>query len=146
MPINPLKLLEAPVSALVGVVGSILDNLTLSGEEKLAAQQKVMDASLGFQRELLKADAEFAKYQAEVLMAETKSESWLTRSWRPLLMLSFGAILMYNWIISQLFHLPTATVPVDLWDLLKIGVGGYVVGRSAEKVAPAVAEVFKKQS
>ena len=32
-----------------------------------------------------------------------------------------------------IFNVPAADIPPDMWDLLKLGVGGYVVGRSAEK-------------
>ena len=34
------------------------------------------------------------------------------------------------------------TIPPDMWALLKIGLGGYVVGRSGEKIA----QVWKKNS
>lgn len=33
----------------------------------------------------------------------------------------------------NIFNTPPADIPPDMWDLLKLGVGGYVVGRSAEK-------------
>ena len=32
-----------------------------------------------------------------------------------------------------LFGTPAADIPPDMWDLLKLGVGGYVLGRSVEK-------------
>jgi len=31
-----------------------------------------------------------------------------------------------------------------LWDIVELGLGGYVVGRSAEKIMPQVAAVLKK--
>jgi len=40
---------------------------------------------------------------------------------------------------------PVLTLPEDLWGLMKIGVGGYVVGRSAEKIVPQIVEVLKKK-
>ena len=73
-------------------------------------------------------------------LAEAKSESWLARNWRPLLMLIVGMIIANNYLLVPyanaffnwgiLLELPDA-----LWTLLTIGVGGYTVGRSAEKVA-----------
>jgi len=33
-----------------------------------------------------------------------------------------------------IFSLPAAVIPPDMWQLLKIGVGGYVLGRSGEKI------------
>jgi hypothetical protein len=43
-----------------------------------------------------------------------------------------------------MFHVGLAlAIPPDMWDLLKLGVGGYVMGRSAEKVAPGIISAFK---
>ena len=55
-------------------------------------------------------------------------------------MLTFVAIVANNYLIYPYISLfwnsaPLLELPPDLWGLLKIGLGGYVVGRSAEKVA-----------
>ena len=34
--------------------------------------------------------------------------------------------------------------PIQAWTLLQIGLGGYVVGRSAEKLAPAILEARRR--
>lgn len=75
--------------------------------------------------------------QVKVLTAELSGNT-LQRSWRPILMLSITAILVNNYILVpylSLFGVPATVLefPDELWSLLKIGVGGYVVGRSAEK-------------
>ena len=75
--------------------------------------------------------------QTEIIVAEAKG-NWLQRSWRPILMLSFGFIVIYVKFIGPLFGLPIPTLEVEFWELLKIGIGGYVVGRSAEKIAKGV--------
>jgi hypothetical protein len=77
--------------------------------------------------------------QASVVRAEAQSEG-ITSKWRPITMLVFVAIIANNYIIYPYLSLfweaaPTLEVPKDLWDLLKIGLGGYVVGRSVEKSA-----------
>lgn len=71
----------------------------------------------------------------KVIIAEAQSESWITRSWRPLIMLMFGLIIANNYILYPYLTLfwsdaPILELPTDLWDLMKIGLGGYVVGRS----------------
>ena len=33
---------------------------------------------------------------------------------------------------------------LKLWDIVEIGLGGYVIGRSAEKVLPVLVETMKK--
>lgn len=74
----------------------------------------------------------------DVVVAEAKSEHWVTSAWRPLTMLSFTAIVVNNYILAPYIDLFFGTsvlleVPDQLWNLLQIGLGGYVVGRSAEK-------------
>ena len=54
-------------------------------------------------------------------------------------MLTFTAIVATNWLILPVVswfgpHLVPLVLPPDMWDLLKIGVGGYIVGRSGEKI------------
>lgn len=76
--------------------------------------------------------------QAQIITAEANSESWIARNWRPTIMLLFGTIILNNYILnpwlSVLFGVNVMMeVPVQMWELLKIGLGGYVVGRSVEK-------------
>ncbi|MBL4613753.1 MAG: hypothetical protein JKY27_02605, partial [Magnetovibrio sp.] len=70
---------------------------------------------------------------AKIIVAEAQGDSWLQRNWRPLLMVLFGIIIANNYILVPIFGTPAADIPPDMWDLLKLGVGGYVVGRTAEK-------------
>lgn len=74
----------------------------------------------------------------QVIMAEAKSEHFLVAAWRPITMLTFVFIIANNYIIYPYLSLfwpdaPTLAIPPDMWDLLKLGLGGYVVGRSVEK-------------
>ena len=81
-------------------------------------------------------------------MAEIASEHWLTRSWRPVLM-----VILMGFLILAGFVLPLADIatgqtvpfsprwdmlPAGFWDFLSIGMGGYIGGRSLEKVAGLV--------
>jgi hypothetical protein len=89
--------------------------------------------------ELLTNGHEIQQSAASIIQAEAKSEHWLTANWRPVLMLAITAILINNfilapyfeWIIGESVVLP---LPDGLWDLLTLGVGGYIVGRSGEKI------------
>lgn len=83
---------------------------------------------------------ETIKAQTQLVLGEIKGESWLQRNWRPILMLATVAIVINNYIIYpylSLFGAPSVILdlPDELWQLMKIGVGGYVVGRSGEKIA-----------
>lgn len=133
-------LLGNPVAELVKGVGGIVDNFHTSDAEKLEAQRKLTELQLGFQAKLLENTAQVAETQASVIRAEAGSASWLARSWRPILMLTFTYIVAHNYVIGPMFSLTTLEIPTDMWELLKLGIGGYVLGRSAEKVAVAVAK------
>lgn len=83
-----------------------------------------------------------AELQSSVIIAEAKGQSWLQRNWRPLLMAMFGVIVANNYIIMpyiQMFcgakYVVSLKIPPDMWSLLKLGVSGYIVGRSVEKIA-----------
>jgi len=70
---------------------------------------------------------------AQVIVAEAQGDSWLQRNWRPILMCLFGIIIANNYIVSPIFGGLMMPLPPEMWDLLKIGIGGYIVGRSGEK-------------
>ena len=72
--------------------------------------------------------------KAKVLVAEVQGQSWLQRNWRPLLMLVFTYIVAHNFVIAPIFGITSVPVPEQMWTLLNIGIGGYIVGRSAEKI------------
>ncbi len=78
--------------------------------------------------------------QRDIILAEA-SGTGLKALWRPLLMLTIVAIVANNYLvapyINAIFGIGTAPIldlPTQLWDLMNVGVGGYVVARSAEKV------------
>ena len=81
--------------------------------------------------------------RSDVIQAEAKSDSWMASNWRPVLMLTFTAIVATNWLILPVVswfgpHLVPLVLPPDMWDLLKIGVGGYILGRSGEKITSSL--------
>lgn len=139
-----LNILTGPISGLVKQVGGIIDSVTTTTEEKLTAQAKLLELQNAFTIQLAQLDQQFAAEQSKVVVAEVQSQSWLARNWRPILMLTFTYIIAHNYVIAPLFHIPSVPIPVDMWDLLKIGMGGYIVGRSAEKIVPQVASILKK--
>lgn len=122
-------------------------NLILPGvfkEVDKAVPDQDLSAKLkaSIQTAVLSADVSTLEAQAGIITAEAKGESWLQRNWRPVTMMVFVFIVANNYVIAPyaqaLFDrsvsLPT---PPDLWALIKIGLGGYVVGRSAEKCVTA---------
>src|SRR6056297_3387834 len=79
----------------------------------------------------------------DVVVAEAKSEHWLTSAWRPMVMLMFAVMIGNNYIIAPYLDAILGTsimfvMPEQAWSLLSIGLGGYVLGRSGEKIAREV--------
>jgi hypothetical protein len=84
-------------------------------------------------------DLSIIQRQFDVVMAKAQGESWLQRNCRPILMLTIVSIVANNYVIApyiQLFFSKgiQLELPAWLWSLLQIGVVGYVIGRSAEKI------------
>jgi hypothetical protein len=122
------QMLIGPVSNLLS---GVLDRIFPDPIKKAEVQGQIMT-------ELLKVDAATFESQIKPLLAEL-SGNWLQRSWRPILMLSIVAVVVNNYIIYPYFSLfgiqaVVLELPDKLWSLMEIGVGGYIVGRSAEKV------------
>lgn len=132
--LNPISLITDGIKA----IGSIIDNVSTTDEERLEIDQKIQVIQNDLTSKILSYQAEVTKYQSEVIIAEAKGESWLQRNWRPSLMVVFGFIVANNYIIAPYLDAMfdwqvMLEIPIQLWDLLKLGVGGYIGGRSLEK-------------
>ena len=121
------KILSWFTGGVVKEVGKVIDGLFTSDEERLKAKNEVFKV-------LQEQQLELQKLQTEIVLAEANG-NWLQRSWRPILMLAFGFIVIYVKFIAPLFQLPIPPLENEFWNLLQLGIGGYVVGRSAEKIA-----------
>ena len=116
--------------ALIGpLVGGLFGLIDKTVEDKDQASR--IKANL--QEMVLTGQMKEIEAAANIIQAEAQGESWLQRNWRPLLMCLFGLIIANNYLVVPLFGTPMADIPPDMWELLKLGVGGYVVGRSVEK-------------
>ena len=80
---------------------------------------------------------------AEIVKAEAASQHWLAANWRPIVMLTFCGLIVARWLGYAAPELH-AEEYIKLWDIVELGLGGYVIGRSVEKVAPAIASALKK--
>lgn len=80
---------------------------------------------------------------ASIVRTEAASQHWLAANWRPLTMLTFVGLIVARWFGWSAPGLSEAEA-LALWDIVQLGLGGYVIGRSAEKILPSVAEALKK--
>ena len=126
-----------PVTAALDVGGKLIDRLWPNPEQKAQAQLALLE--LAQKGEL----AEFTG-RAEIVKTEAASENWLASSWRPILMLTFGALIVARWFGWAAPNLSEAEY-LKLWSIVELGLGGYVIGRSVEKVAPSIAGALRRQ-
>ena len=131
----------------IGKVTGLIDDLHTSGEEKLEAKGALLAIQAEVTTKVLDYEATLAKEQGATIRAEMASGSWLATSWRPILMLTFGAVIVYS-TVAPAFGAPVVDmsgVPDRMWSLMTVGVGGYVVGRTAEKIVPATFAAMKSR-
>ena len=83
--------------------------------------------------------------QSASIVSEAQGESWMQRNWRPITMLTFTALVVAKWLGFTVDTGITEAVEIELMNLIQIGLGGYVVGRSAEKIVPQVAQIIKSK-
>ena len=92
-----------------------LDNLFTSKEEKIKAENVIKQI-------LIEKQLELQRMQTEIIVAEAQG-NFIQRSWSPILMLSFGFIVIYVKFAAPLFGLPIPELEMEFWELLKIGIG-----------------------
>jgi len=131
------------IAALLPVLGSIgstiAKNLFPDPEDELKRRKIEAD----FKAQLLAQSGEIEKAAAQIIATEAASSHWLAANWRPLTMMAFVALIVARWLGWTAPGMSEAEY-LSVYDLIKIGLGGYVVGRSAEKILPGLIAGMKK--
>ena len=117
------------VTNLVSAVGDIVNRLTLPGREKKQLETDNL-------RLLIAVEEKTISEQAAAIREEARG-NWLQRSWRPIVMLVFTVIVL----AGTFLNLPILSDTSRFWDLLEIGLGGYIIGRGSEQL---VSSLFKR--
>jgi|TARA_R100001463_G_scaffold13942_3_gene37085 hypothetical protein len=123
------KIFSAGAGELVKNVGGVLDNLTTTKEEKLAAQAAIKDMIMGY-------EAEMQKQVTERWKMDMNSDSWLSKNIRPIVLvfLVISTVLLV-FIDAGFIKFTVQDKWTDLLQLVLITViGAYFGGRSLEKV------------
>ncbi|HIK80982.1 MAG TPA: hypothetical protein EYF94_08650 [Porticoccaceae bacterium] len=115
---------------LIGTIGGkVLDIIDDVVEDKDEANK----LKFQIQKQLLESKSTELEAQAKIVLAEAQG-SWLQRNWRPMLMVTFAGLVVAHWFGLTASNIPES-VQNSLLNIVMVGVGGYVAGRSAEKVA-----------
>jgi len=137
------------VSKLVEPIGKIIDDVTTSDEERLILQNEMVKLrneitvkQMDMLAKQIDLESQLLQSQSSIIAAEANSQSFIARNWRPITMLAFVSVTVgqaLGWL-----HM-TDAYATQFMDLVKIGLGGYVVGRSLEKVAPSLVTAIKNR-
>ena len=123
------KLFSGGAAELVKSVGGVLDNLTTSKEEKLEAERKIKELMANY-------EVEMEKNISSRWEADLKSDSWLSKNVRPLVLIFLiVCTMLLIFIDAGALDFEVKSSWVDLLQLVLITViGAYFGGRSLEKV------------
>ena len=115
---------------LIGTIGGkVLDIVDDVVEDKAEANKLKFE----IQRQLIENKSSELEATAKIVLAKAQG-SWLQRNWRPLLMVTFTGLVVAHWFGLTAQNIPE-TVQNSLLNIVMVGVGGYIVGRSGEKIA-----------
>lgn len=121
------------ISGIFQPAADLIDNLHTSDEERLQVKQKMFELQMQAYDKASAYESQLLKAKADIITAEANGKSWIQRNWRPITMLTFLAL-----VVADSFGLLAFRLAEEAWTLLQLGLGGYVVGRSAEKIIPKV--------
>jgi hypothetical protein len=135
------KILGAGVKETVDSIGNAIDKIDKS-DEKLALQLRYKELLISIEGACIDYEGKLLDSKSKIIESETKGESWLQRNWRPLLMCICMFIVFNNYVLVPYFNLPVTTLDNHIWTLMDLGVGGYVAGRSLEKISENLGPVL----
>ena len=123
------KIFSGGATDLIKGVGGVIDNLHTSKEEKLEAERKIKELIANY-------EVEMEKNITSRWEADLKSDSWLSKNVRPMVLIFLiVCTMLLIFIDAGALNFEVKSSWVDLLQLVLITViGAYFGGRSIEKV------------
>lgn len=110
------------INEMLGSVTKVIDSLSSNSTEKQKLKTEVSNTIISHLDRLILT-------QKEIILTESQG-NWLQRSWRPIVMMAFSAVV----VLGVFFPIDILNSTSPFWNLIELGMGGYVLGRSAEKI------------
>ena len=123
------KLLKILGGNVIEKVGGVIDNLTTTEEERLAAKKAMKEV-------LMQAESEAQEQVTRRWEADMKSDNWLSKNIRPLICIFLTAMFVIISIFDGNaggFEIAPAYIPIYQTLLITV-YGAYFAGRSIEKI------------
>lgn len=114
----------------------LIDELHTSTDEKNKHKERLLSVQAAAMQTVFDYEKASLEGQQKIVQAEASSEHWITAAWRPLTMMVMLPLVVgdsLGWLPNPLRD--------EAWILLQLGIGGYVVGRSGEKIVKEVKRV-----
>ena len=120
------------IGLLSTIAGPLLNGLFSTIDKTIEDKDQAAQLKNGLQEMVLQGQMKEVEAAMKIVIAEAQGGSWIQRSWRPVTMLTFVALIVAKWLG---WTAPGISVEIELalFEIIKIGLGGYVVGRSVEK-------------
>ncbi len=133
-------LFDSLIKPALDSVNDLIGQFHLDPADKAKAQQAIADASAKAQETAANYDIQLNSIAGQNIRADASSGDKYTARARPSFMYVIIAVLAFNYMALPLFqvfgsHVQPIVLPADLLTLFGVCITGYVVSRSAEKVA-----------
>ena len=116
--------------AAIPLLGKVVERLIPDPDQAAKAKNQLVDMAVNGELDEL-------AQRAGVIKAEAQGDGWLQRSWRPIVMLIFTALIVARWLGWSAPDLSEA-VELKLFSIVQVGLGGYIASRGIEKVADKI--------
>jgi len=127
--------------ALSAILAAIIPGISAIVSKAVPDKDKAAEINAAITMQILAGQNAELKGAIDIILAEAQGESWLQRNWRPMMMLWFGALLGLYWFGVLPPNLTQGTLD-NLFNLLQLGIGGYIGGRTVEKTIPMITEAI----
>jgi len=135
------KILGSGVKETIDSIGNAIDKIDKS-DEKLDLQLKYKELLMKIEGACIEYESKLLESKSTIIQNETKGESWLQRNWRPMLMCICMFIVLNNYVLVPYFGIPLTVLDEHIWNMMEVGIGGYVAGRSLEKISENLGPVL----
>lgn len=139
--LNPVSAISKAIFGDKGLAGGVMNVLEDTGLVKTPEEkQKAQEALYNYELQMRDKDNDVIKAVNDTMQTEAKSEHWLQWSWRPLVGITFSAVIINNYILLPYFvkaGLQAITIPSEMWNAMLIILGVAAGTRGWEKIVNA---------
>ena len=140
--LNPVSAISKAIFGDKGLTGGVMNVLEDTGLVKTPEEkQKAQEALYNFELQMRDKDNDVIKAVNDTMQTESKSEHWLQWSWRPLVGITFSAVIINNYILLPYFSklgMQAIQIPSEMWNAMLIVLGVSAGTRGWEKIVNAI--------